>query len=526
MHRFVANSLLLLASLLLSAIVAEGVIRLIDEVPLFAAPLPRPVGDNSAISRFDDVPLAASVKRDWFFLTPPPLPNRTRPREDLDRWSQEAERAYAEHGNEFRSGDMFAAATCSRCGTPFASAIRAPRGSSATRRNAYSSSIRPTARPIRTTGSRPTPPCPTDWSPTPSAGAGRQCPFNVGLAPCASSSSVHRPPSATITCPTPIPSSSGIGSTSGRRRAALDIRFETMNAARESIGSPDIAAIVRQEVLPLLPDLVLYYEGANQFRLNSLVADLPDWTPQRPVALEPRGRFAVWLQQAERYSAIARRLATATGWLAQPTSGEELPKPAYDLVWPTGLDERDPDLSRQDLPVHLSIILRDLDEIRADLAAVGAEFAVSSFKWMVSDGMKLDPVRQRYTLDMLNASYGPFRYRDLARPAGRLPEPRPGQIRQDPRPAVHRCGRHDAVRSRPFLGRHPQDLCRRANYGMGVPAATRARHRTASGERRLAPSGAPNGARPSCLPQPAADDYIPVPPARWLRPAGWLRSAG
>ena len=31
---------------------APAVIRLIDEVPLFAAPLPLPVGSNSAISRF------------------------------------------------------------------------------------------------------------------------------------------------------------------------------------------------------------------------------------------------------------------------------------------------------------------------------------------------------------------------------------------------------------------------------------------------------------------------------------------
>ncbi len=409
MHRFVANSLLLLASLLLSAIVAEGVIRLIDEMPLFAAPLPLPVGDNSAISRFDDVPLAASVKRDWFFQTPPPLPNRTRPPEDLERWSQEAERAYAEHGNEFRSGDMFKVWNSVRVGDPCATRFF---GSAPQRLFVFDppdGSPFPNYRfPPDTTLS--------DGLVTNAFGwRGPPVPFQRGprtvrivFVGASTTISNHHMPYA-------YPEFIGHWLNIWSAARGLDIRFETMNAARESIGSPDIAAIVRQEVLPLLPDLVVYYEGANQFRLNSLVADLPDWTPQRPVALEPRGRFAVWLQQAERYSAIARRIATATGWLAQPTSGEEWPKPAYDLVWPTGLDERDPDLSRQDLPVHLSIILRDLDEIRADLAAVGAEFAVSSFKWMVSDGMKLDPVRQRYTLDMLNASYGPFRYRDLAR---------------------------------------------------------------------------------------------------------------
>ena len=33
----------------------------------------------------------------------------------------------------------------------------------------------------------------------------------------------------------------------------LDIRFEVLNAGRESIGSPDIEAIVREEVAPMRP---------------------------------------------------------------------------------------------------------------------------------------------------------------------------------------------------------------------------------------------------------------------------------
>ena len=49
-----------------------------------------------------------------------------------------------------------------------------------------------------------------------------------------------------------------------------------------------------------------------------------------------------------------------------PSDGSEWPKPAYDLVWPAGVDERDPDIGRPDLPVNLSTILGDLDRIRAD----------------------------------------------------------------------------------------------------------------------------------------------------------------
>src|SRR5204863_2790216 len=133
----------------------------------------------------------------------------------------------------------------------------------------------------------------------------------------------------------------------------VNIKFETMNAARESIGSTDIEAIVREEVVPLRPDLVIYYEGGNQFRLDSLVPDLPRASPRDTAELPP-GRLAFWLQQTRRYSALARRLQAATGSLVRPVNanveetttgfglGSEWHKPAYTLVWPQGLDEHDP----------------------------------------------------------------------------------------------------------------------------------------------------------------------------------------
>jgi hypothetical protein len=63
---------------------------------------------------------------------------------------------------------------------------------------------------------------------------------------------------------------------------ALDVGFEVLNAARESIGSTGIASIVRQEVVPTRPDLVVYYEGGNQFELDSIAGD----APRRPAAEE------------------------------------------------------------------------------------------------------------------------------------------------------------------------------------------------------------------------------------------------
>lgn len=56
---------------------------------------------------------------------------------------------------------------------------------------------------------------------------------------------------------------------------APGVTFEVMNAGRAGITSGDISAIMSQEVSPLRPDIVVYYEGSNQFWLDSIV------TPQR-----------------------------------------------------------------------------------------------------------------------------------------------------------------------------------------------------------------------------------------------------
>jgi hypothetical protein len=63
----------------------------------------------------------------------------------------------------------------------------------------------------------------------------------------------------------------------------------------------------------------------------------------------------------------------------------------------------------------LNVILHDLDRIRGDLATIDAELALSSFIWIVEDGMVLDPIRHRYILEQLNVANYPFRYRELER---------------------------------------------------------------------------------------------------------------
>ncbi len=97
------------------------------------------------------------------------------------------------------------------------------------------------------------------------------------------------------------------------------------------------------------------------------------------------------------------------------TCHAELPSPAYEIRWPAGLDEADPDLSHPELPVQLGTILSDLDRIRADLARVDSEFALASYVWMVKDGMILQPKWNRLLWEDINLRRFPYRYRDIER---------------------------------------------------------------------------------------------------------------
>jgi hypothetical protein len=194
----------------------------------------------------------------------------------------------------------------------------------------------------------------------------------------------------------------------------LDVRFEVLNARRESVTSTDIAAIVHTEVLSLQPDLVVYYEGGNQFLPASIVEKMPEGSSARPLRREGEAS-PEWLRVAARYSALMARVQFALGSAESTADRGEWPKPDYRVVWRAGLDENDRDLAYPQLPVSLNVIPRDLDRIRADLAMIGADLAVSSFIWMVKDGLVIDPMRHKYLLEQLNVANYRFRYRDLER---------------------------------------------------------------------------------------------------------------
>jgi hypothetical protein len=189
----------------------------------------------------------------------------------------------------------------------------------------------------------------------------------------------------------------------------LPYRIEVINAGRTGIESSSIAAIVRQEVAPVDPDLVVYYEGANQFA--------PSEQLRMPAASLPRPTITFRKRSAsEDYSAVVRRVLTAASLLSGGGGGEPA-KPRYPTIWPPDVDERNPDVTHVPLPMSLDAVLRNFDAMRASLAGAGGELAVSSFIWLVYPGMVLDLTRHLTLHRYLNDTYWPSSYAHLRRMA-------------------------------------------------------------------------------------------------------------
>jgi hypothetical protein len=181
------------------------------------------------------------------------------------------------------------------------------------------------------------------------------------------------------------------------------VRFEVINAGREGIDIQGVTGVVTQEVLPVHPDLVVDYEGGNQFwPVEFTRGDLPP--RPKTTAEEP---WAI-----ERYSALAVRLRRAVHRVG---AGQEPAKPALPVDWPKDLDERDPPLDDPRLPTSLPRIVRAMDTMRTSLEAIGATYVPSSFVWLVKPGMVLNRQRDSGIYTFLNVTYWPFSYAHMRR---------------------------------------------------------------------------------------------------------------
>jgi len=401
-----ADTLLIVASVVFSIVVAEGVVRFLNGQSLLAFPLPE-AAESAEVKpgQLEQIPLADGVDRQWFYSEPPPLPNRRKP---PDGW-QQLFHYFEDHpsgDSEFRNTiDYFKVWNSAFVGNPCKHRfLRHAPG----KLFVYDPAHGEASPPYRFYPEVTLP----DWLVTNQIGwRGRplQVPrgsktVRIVFVGASTTVDAHHLPFS-------YPELFGHWLDMWATSKHLDVRFEVLNAARESVVSADIEAIVRTEVLPLNPDLVVFYEGGNTFHLDSIVENVPPGSaPRSPFTSTP-----AWLRTASQHSALLGRIQAAVSLAASGIDGKEWPKPDYRLVWPEGLDEQNPDLAYPKLPVGLNSIQHEFDRMRADLATVSGELALSSFMWMVKDGIVLNPIRHRYIREHLNIGKYPYRYRDLER---------------------------------------------------------------------------------------------------------------
>lgn len=448
------NILLVAITIGLGTVAAEFMVRWLDNAN----------DESPALRHVDAIPLAPGVERSWFFTDPAPLPNRRTPSAEDVELVRRVERSGVTEGT--RRADMFKAWNARFVGDPCRHAYLCGAPGRIYVYDPANGESRPPYR-FMPNASTPVGLVTNEFgfrgAPLPAA---RQ-PRTVRIAFVGASTTVGN-----HFYPWSYPDFVGHWLNQWAAARKLDLRFEVINAGRESITSSDNVVIVRDEIMPLQPDLLVYYEGANQFNLRTLqgeamtVGQRPplaagEACPGRPVpppaatatatttatpaaaapsaatpaAATPAAAPSATATPAPAAAAPAAPAAPQTSWLddlaydsallrrvqalrragQKVEGGGEPAKPDYTLTWPAGLDENDPDITRPDLPINLPIILRDLDAIDAMARADGAELVLASFIWLVRDGMVLDPIRHRSILDYLNQGYAPFRYADLER---------------------------------------------------------------------------------------------------------------
>lgn len=174
----------------------------------------------------------------------------------------------------------------------------------------------------------------------------------------------------------------------------FDVDFDLVNGARVGSRSAIIAKIMRFEVASLHPDIVIYYEGGNELKAESILAEAP--------GVAPMGRGPL-----ERYSALLRRVYQLTN----PETAAEPPKPRHRLTF--DLSQRDPDLDREDLPFRLHQQIADIADIADVTGHIGGTFFLASFVAIVQDGLQLDPARYKRIRAVLNGDYAPLTYREI-----------------------------------------------------------------------------------------------------------------
>lgn len=191
----------------------------------------------------------------------------------------------------------------------------------------------------------------------------------------------------------------------------LQVDFDLINASRGGIDSTTSAQIMRYEVAPLWPDIVVYHQGARTITRDGVKAIVMDVDGKPFTARDAAERPLPAVTEnlpLERYSALARRIYEL---LDRRTVGIEPAKPLHKLSF--DLKQTDPDLDAKDLPFSLTRQIADIVDIEAITKSIGAQFAVASTVALAHDGLRLHPDRDRLIWSALNVDLAPLTYAEI-----------------------------------------------------------------------------------------------------------------
>ena len=187
------------------------------------------------------------------------------------------------------------------------------------------------------------------------------------------------------------------------RAVGLHARFEIVNAGRAGIGIEGVARIMRYEVAPLRPDIVVAYVGATKLWRIEDVVSIPA-AARRSVEQSP---FVAILANADKYSALSNRLSQLIG------SSRDVAEPAkpphkllFDLSAPVKLDQAG-------LPFRLNDEITELRYIEQTSRAIHAGLFLTSSIVLAHEGLRLDLPRDAGIYDQMMDEYWPLTYREI-----------------------------------------------------------------------------------------------------------------
>lgn len=158
------------------------------------------------------------------------------------------------------------------------------------------------------------------------------------------------------------------------RRKNLKVRFEVINTGRVAQRSMDFESIFKYELQPVQPDVVVYYEGRNQFNTESALGFKQYRSFDRNLAYAIVGR-----------SILLQSIINALG--ISYYSLFEWQKPHVGLKWPNGLDEHNPEINTANLPVSLNQISDNLSGIIRNMDTTNQTLLLCSYAMVCEDSV-------------------------------------------------------------------------------------------------------------------------------------------